>query len=332
MFVNAPHRSDLSCLTDRLERYDQRLTALQQCGGTVADLQQFKELLSEPFTIPGYYGDQTVSLSHPADLRRAIRDADGWDTHLEVRQIDTRLMAMPVFYLCRSRRDFFNEYCSIVEDLYRSPGFPLVDDRFVHLMDGSHERSFLRLSKFRQAVDEIRPPNSDLDEQLWSIGRFLLQGMFHEDQRTGMLVARHFQLPRFQQAFELVYLVLGSDLCKLRDALDETMFRFVESCYPQPAVLAFLQKLDSFGGQQLFDVTQTSLLGFQKLTQAFGAFLNVKVNGPQQRAMHLHQLIFSNIFRLELVLAECGDQPPVIAAVDALEITAESVVSEILHP
>ena len=45
---------------------------------------------------------------------------------MDVRQLDSR---MPVYFLCRLRKDYWSEYSLIVEDLYRSPGYPLTDER-----------------------------------------------------------------------------------------------------------------------------------------------------------------------------------------------------------
>ena len=129
-------RAALAPLLELLTAYDKLRHKLEAKGGDLAELRQLTALLNQPVRIAGRYQPHRVQLTQQTPLRQALWDID-YDLHFDIRQLPSRL---PVYYLCRTRSDYWSAYSLVVEDFYRSPGYPLADDRFVRLMRGSKEK------------------------------------------------------------------------------------------------------------------------------------------------------------------------------------------------
>jgi hypothetical protein len=93
-------------------------------------------------------------------------------------------------------------------------------------------------------VEIVRPHWADgpleIDQLLLLAGRHVLRHAWHEDQRLALAVARLLGLPAFRELVEVLYLLLGADLSRLRSAcMDPTL---------GPA----LEELAETGGGNLF--------------------------------------------------------------------------------
>ena len=326
-------RAAIEPLLARLREYDGNRRKLEKEGGVIAEINRITELLTQTFPLSGRYRDHTVSLVNPPSLRSALIDIGNDDLHLDVRQLSTR---MPVYYLCRIRWDYWSAYSLVVEDVYRSPGYPILDERFVRLMDAGHETYYLRLSPFRAPVAGLAGGEPDrlewaVDDILSIVGRHVLQAAWHDDQRPGMLTAAHFGLPHFRQAIELLYLCLSGDLCELRNAVNGNMTAFFRDVYPQPAILTFLTRLAAVDGGAISEIPQSALKLYARLTRHFGQFLGSEVAwGRLHGRVPLYKLVFGNFPRLDLVGAGLRSDPRVQDAVRRLERESQAVIGEIV--
>jgi hypothetical protein len=324
----------LAPLIGQWQTYDTARLQLEQQGGTLYDLSAITALLKARVHITDRGAQHTVALAEQASLHAMLGEIGHGDLLLDVRQRHTH---MPVYYLCRVRQDYWHEYSLIVEDLYLSPGYPLTDTRFVKLMHAGHDTYFLRLSPFREPVtalvqDDAGAGPGAVDTLLYTVGRHVLQAAWHEDQRPGVLVATHGDLPCFHQAIELLYLCLSGDLCELRSAITPTMRRFFTQVYPQPAIHALLLQLQQLDGSALNALPQQALPLYVRLSQAFNRFLEVEIPwGHRQLQVPLAKLLWGNVSRLELVGSALKDHAAVREAGARLEAVAQEVIERVLR-
>jgi hypothetical protein len=325
------YRDRLAPLLRRLRTYDVLRRELQQNGGRIGDVKLLTRMLSIPVEIKSPHAERTVSLTARKELRHALSAIGHGRLHLQVRRLDC---GMPAYYLCRTRRDYWREYSLVVEDLYCSPGFPLGDGRFVQLMDFGHEKYHLRLSPFRDAACEIVGGRSqvtrrELDEFLYDVGRHVFQAAWHDDQRIGILAARHFDLPTFSRAIELLYLCLSGELCEIRGTVDEDMLLLFEDVYPQPSLHRFLEHLADMDGQTLNEIPRRALRLYTALAGDLSRFLQTEV---RRTTLPLYKLLFSNMTRLEAIASELEDNKEVQTAAKTLEQSAQRTVTRIIDP
>ncbi len=322
---------DLAPLVAHLREYDSMRQRLEKEGGCVADLGRVAELLGQKVALPCSGRVRDVTLADRPGLRQALIDIGGYDLQLDVRVRDSR---MPVYYLCRIRRDYWADYSLVVEDLHRSPGYPVTDERFARLMSDGHEAYYLRLSPFREGIKTLLRAGKDaqgweVDDALYDLGRYVFQAAWHDDQRPGILTATHFGLTRFRQAIELLYLCLSGDLCELRSALGERMFRAFEVVYPQPAIHGFLQLLAGLDGSAMSEIPRRALKLYARLLRAFGQFIETEVLWRQHR-VPLYKLLFANLSRLDLVAGSLRDNQALSKAASALEVESKHVIEQIV--
>jgi len=333
-----------------LERYDALRLELEQEGGRVADLKRITELLSTSIRLEGRRGPFEVELTKPAGIRSFLYDVGYNDLHLQVRR---RSSSLPVYYLCRVRRDYWSDYSLVLEDFYRSEGYPVQDARFVKLMVHGKETYHLSVAPFRPGTralfeqggrtmaerfydiwyeDVGTTERERVDRLLYDVGRHVLLAAWHEDQQIGVLAAAHFGLPRFRQAIELLYLCLSGDLCELRGLLTEPMHAFFGEVYDQPALYGFLRGLSALDGQTLNELAEERARQlYRQLMQAFKRFLDVDVPvGQRERRTPLYKLLFSNLTRLELVAMDLRTHPAVGEAAAALEASAQRIIEAIV--
>ena len=321
-------RASLDPLIRQIQTYDFLRRKLETEGGHLADLNAITRVLTETFCLKGFYKTHEVALVHHGGLRAALLSLGDYDLHLDVRQLETH---MPVYYLCRVRRDYWSEYSMVVEDVYLSPGYPLIDARFVRLMSQGREAYYLRLSQFRGAVAAMSP--TYVDGLLYDLGRYVFQAAWHEDQRVGLLTAEHFSLPRFRDAIELLYLCLSGELCELRSAINDGMLSFFERVYPQPAIAAFLRLLTGLDGGALSGIPQKALKEYAKLSKAFGKLVEIQVPwGARRVGTPLYKLLFGNLSRLALVGDALRSEDEVVRAGKQLEKVAQRVIDELVAP
>lgn len=323
----------LAPIVRQLTLYDDARIRLETRGGNSGLLSRIMDLLKEGVLIPGRREDFKLSLTDQAGIRRLFQyEFYPHDIRLEVRRRPT---GMPVYYLARVHLDYRSEYSLVIEDLFRSPDYPVTDERFAKLMRSGHEVYFLRLSQFRAALLAGREPKEGaeeaVDDTLLKVGRHVFQACWHEDQLVGMAAAGRFGLEHFRRAVELLYLGLTAELCELRSAVSEEMLRFFKDVYVQPAILAFLEKLAHLDGKALAGVPQTALKLYPKLSHAFGRFLATGLPwGRRQAPVPLSKLLFANFSRLEAVREALAGKEELAQAVERLEEQAEAVIDALL--
>jgi hypothetical protein len=322
----------LENLMDRLREYDALRWKLERQGGRMSDLRKIVTLLNTPAFADTRFGTRKVVLTNQGGLRNAVRDVDS-DLHMEVRQ---RHNHMPVYYLCRVRRDYWGEYSLVVEDLYMSPGYPVTDQRFVKLMDMGHEVYYLCLSQFRERATDMARENGSaptwkVDDILYDLGRHVFQAAWHEDQRLAVMAATQLGLPRFHQAIELLYLCLSGELCELRNAVNESMFRFFDEIYPQPAIRTFLEVLTDLDGGVLNDLPQRASNLYRPLSRAFSRFLGTQVIwGHRKIQMPLWKVLYGNFSRFDLAEKMLTGDKGLLAAAGRLETNSQVVINHML--
>jgi hypothetical protein len=321
-------------LLQQLRHYDRIRGRLEHTGGHISLLGHAARSLSEEFTLSTRWGEETVSLSSGRKLRTALRAIDH-DLHLSVRRLET---GMPVFYLCRLRQDYWAEYSLVVEDIYLSPGYTFVDERFVKLLDAGHERYYLRLSPFRGRLvhpDDKRSNSAsrrEVDDHLYRIGRHVLQAAWHEDQRIGMQVARTLKMTNFRNAVELLYLCLSGELCELRGAVDEDMLFFFEVSHPQAALRKFLGVVGGLDGGALSDLPQQALKLYVKLSRVFSCFIQTEIPWRERKApLPLYKLILANFSRLPTLQQELRDNECLRKEAEKLEEVSFEVIGKVME-
>jgi len=328
-------QQDCAPLLEALTRYDAARLQLEKEGGDLQDLVRLNGILQQKFTLQSWEGKVSVSLVDFKSIKSTL-EYIGAGLHLDVRRLIT---GMPSYYLCRKRYDHIAPYGVIVEDVYRSEGYPMPEERFVKLMDCGKEKYHLRLAVFREKLRERLVPEEGipmeyrLDAALFTTGRQVFQAAWHEDQRPALQAAVHFELDLFQQAIELFYLALSGELCDLRRHIDDHLLDFFATVYPQPAIHAFLQQLRALDGEAINNIPKKALVQYSRLTRAFGIFLRVEVAwGNRKTAMPLYKLLFGNFSRLEKVGPMLKNDPELAPAISQLERQAARAIQAMVCP
>jgi len=322
-------------LKRQIETYDEYRQKLEKHGGTIQDLPALSMILSREICLEGCYGETNVALTDPIKVRSALHDID-YDLHLQVRELPS---GMPGYYLCRIKDVYFSDYNSLViEDLYCSPGYPMPDKRFVRLMKGGKEKSFLRLSPFREIIKEKiqnkkkkdRAIERETDKILFDLGRYVMGPAWHEDQFPGMQAADHFGLTWFPKVIELLYLDLSGELCELRSRIDTDMLDFFKNTYPQPAIFDFLTKLMDLNGAELNELPKEGLKNYVRLQKAFSHFLRMEIPwGKRKTKMPLNILLLGNFSRLDLLGKALKHNKEFESAKKRLEKEAQKIIQMI---
>jgi hypothetical protein len=325
----------LAPLIQQIESYDSLRRQLEEQGGDASDLARMTILLNQPVEIRGRWGTMRAPLADPKGLRRALSDSVGSSVHLQARRIAHFL---PVFYLVRVKESFYHDYSLIVEDYYRSPGYPSVDDRFAQIQLHSHEIFELRLSPFRDGARwTLGAPTSEeaVDRLLYEVGRHVLQAAWHEDQRVAVIAAEVFDIPILRQAVEVLYLVLSGDLCALRETLldrFDPLTRFFDTVYPQPGIVGFLEMLPHLDGAAIDALPRKALTLYSRLSTAFTRFLQVETPwGLWDSPAPLYKLLLGNFSAYELLGERLQGRQEIERAKTRLEASAEVVIQEILN-
>ncbi len=314
-------------LIQQLGAYDEKRAEMEKRAVTPAMLMSTMELLKRTFEVELLGRAHKVALVNQGSVRELLRDLWHYECRFEIR---TSAAGMPLYYLPRVWHDYDSVYSLVLEDLHRSPGYPMADERFVKIMWSGHEVYFIRLSPFRKPLLDARSPLKDPDAEdeidafLKKIGRLVFQACWHEDQYVGMVTAAQFELVHFRRAVELLYLCLTAELCELRSAVDEAMTGFFKNVYVQPAIVTFLNRLVRLDGKALAEVPQAALRHFPALSRTFSRFLAVEVPWGRSKALvPLYKLLFANFSRLDSVRST-------IAATDELRKAAERLEKQSL--
>lgn len=321
----------LEKLISHLDRYDKQRWELENCIVGLDDYKKITEILNTPVEVFSFQGASQVKLKTPETLRNAIRAVD-FDLRIDVRRLDT---GMPAYYICRVNQDYWGEYCLIVEDIYMSHGYPLMDERFVGLMSMGHETYHIRLSQFREGVAKLAkakdPAGQVVDEILCHIGRHIFQAAWHEDQRLGITAANSFGLKHFRDCVELLYLCLSGELCELRSAVDKSMVTFFQSVYPQPAIHTFLELLCRIDGEGLNTFPRRAMQLYGRLSRAFSRFLSIEVTwGCRGMKTPIWKLLYGNFSRVDLLGKSLRANEHFKEGCNILEDQARDITNELL--
>jgi hypothetical protein len=325
----------LGPLFERLRAYDSLRIKLEEHGASFFDLAHMTQLMKTPFVIRSGEKDYSAKLTEPQGLRSAIHGAGGYGLKLEVRQGDNRL---PLYYLCRIVRDYWYDFTLIAEDLYKSPGYPESDERFMKIMDFGHEVWRLRVSLLRSEAEKVLKDvfrlrglpctAGDVDRFLFRAGKYVLQAAWHEDQRLAVMTASAFGLGQFRNAVELLYLCLSSDACELRSVVDKALIRFFDDVYPQAAIARFLKALPDFDGARLNRLHEEAIDLYRRLAAAFSAFLRIEVNWSSRKMkVPLFKVLYANYSRFKYVVPSLRAEASVIVASRELEKESAAITA-----
>jgi hypothetical protein len=328
-------RAGLAGMLGQFEEYEGQFLSLAEKGGSVQDIRRLTGLLGQPFVLRGPCGEAEARLGDPVSVKNALTHAGQYDVHLEVRRID---LGLPAYYLSRVRKDYWEAYGLVVEDLYRSSRYPIDEPRFIRLMDAGRNTYFLRLSDFREPVSRmlgeersaVRPRTDSL---LYTLGRYVLQGAWHIDQRFAFMVAKAFDLPNLQEVIELSYFCLSCDLGALRRHLNGDVLRFFNDVYPNKALSSLIARLPHLNGSQFSALSQCALECYVDITALFNEFLRTTVQwqAPPSDETPLWKLILANMGRLPIISTPASLQESILAARTRLESGAATCIEQTLQ-
>jgi hypothetical protein len=343
-------------LLTRLREYDTLRITLEENGGDTNAVQQIIDVLRKPIALSNAGDHDNPALTDQVKLKGLIAQLGYGNIFLDIRK---QLHGLPVYYLCRVSHDYWSEYSLIIEDLYISPGYPLVDERFAKLMNMGHESYFMRMSSFRDKLKSQIKINAydvdyNFDNYLYQMGRYCFGSMWHEDQRPAFAAAKNFGLTQFQQAIELLYLCLSADLCELRSHTTNEMVGFFEDIYPQPSIHTLLEKLPLVEGTELNQLPKLAIQLFKRLNNAFQTFMETEVS-PNHLLYHplqtimvnetkmppiarntkkipLYKLVFGNFYQLDILASILHRDERFKKAAGKLEKEAKQIIAEIIKP
>lgn len=322
-------------LIRHLEQYDRLRSKYETDGMRLSELEAVTKHLHEKIVVTSHGGRKfNVVLTNPGSIRDALNEIGDYDLHLSVRVRESK---MPVYYFCRTRSSYWTDYTLILEDFYLSPGYPILDERFVQLMRYGHETFHLRLSTLRKTTAALEKEGGellleDVDRILRHVGEVVFQSAWHEDQRLAFACAEAFQIPKFRQAVELLYLCLCGDLCSLRNTVDRELTTFFQKAYEQPAIARFLKILPSLEGGELNRLSERALKAYAELSASFSKLLHVQVVwGRTGARMPIFKLVFANTTRVNLVGDALKDEPTARAAARELNVKAGTLIAEITN-
>jgi len=325
-------KTALAPLIRHIKTVDTLRLKFQKEGGKLSDLDRFFKLLSAQITIPGRNNQNNVSLTDRRSLQWALDDIS-WELHIQVRQLPN---GFPVFYISRTKYDYFLEYELVVEELYRSPDYEIYDERFVKLMAfNGHEVNYLRLAQFNTKTEEMikeRNLNVETDELLYTVGKNVFENCWHEDQQIAFLCAEYFpHLNRFRCAIELLYLCLASELCELRRSVDRNMLLFFQHIYPQDSIRRFLRHIVNLRGSELSDIPIKARPLFVRLSESFNEFLSTEViYGNRKVKVPLYKVIFGNITRMKTISERLAGNKAIISGAKKLDGQSYIIIKEVI--
>lgn len=276
------------CVTDALREQ------LENDGGTTHDAIRLTELLQATIVVETPWGRVSVILSEPKTLRTCVRD---WSQHGLKIQVRRTRSGLPAYHVSRTRTSWRVAGGCVLECLHASAGFPGVDARFVLLTGyGGKESRYARLDRFRERMAELHPTldPGQLDRHLGSAWEWVLAPAWHDDQRVAVVAAECFDLPLFREATEFLYLALTTQLCDLREAIDDDLVTFFIDIYPRPAIVAFLEHVRATNGSELDAIPEIAIRQYARLGAAFSRFLQTTIAFNSQ-PLPVYKALFSQL-------------------------------------
>jgi hypothetical protein len=323
----------LAPLLRHLGVYEALLGRLRRKGGKVQDLHGLMELMRRPLRFPGAPLGPDASLATPGPLRERLRRLQA-GVDIEIRRGP---VGFPVHYLFRTSRDYFGNYALILEDLHRGADYDRFDapwDRFTSATRYGEVDRLLRLAPLRPAA-VAAGGDSGVDAILYTAGRTLFDAAWHDDQRLACAAAELLELPRFRSTLELLYLCLGGDLSRLRQALlgpwGASLPAVVSAADPGGALASLTRALPGAEGAALSRLREAAHRAFPHLGAAFSALMLTR--RPLDRSpadLPLFKVLVAHYRRLDQLRPLLSDD--VRCAATVLEHTAAELSEEILAP
>ncbi|MBN1674973.1 MAG: hypothetical protein JXR37_28280 [Kiritimatiellae bacterium] len=326
----------LAPLIQRMREFDRLRVKLEHEGGLRSDLDQLSALLGRPIelcTRPQI----AVMLKDMKGIQNALRQMMLWNVSIQVRRIT---MSLPAWLLCQVRADYAQAYDVVLDDIYRSPGYPLGDPRFPKIMRWGHEVFHLRVSHLRARLSETLAATGQksiafLEQFLRDIAHHLFAGAWHEDQYLARCTAETIGLPRFQEAVEFVYLCGIAELSELRSFVETFpahIEQFFEHVEPRPVIQAFLRVLPRLDGKTLGELPSLALPQYLAVEDAFGRFVRTQIRwGHRGLLCPLFKVILANFSRLDLIADDLRQNEAIQAATTALEADSARIATSLLR-
>lgn len=324
----------LAPLKKQLKSFDKVKNEIMNGTVSINKLSRLEQILKEEISLSAGYDRGRFSLSNTKELKEIF-----WYEGLDDVRFDVRrgYMHMPKYYLCEARSNYYGNYGVVYKDYYTSPDYIFEDPRFVRLMLHGHEHYFIRMSDYRsglvEALTEAKMEGGKAAEQvLLDVGRYFLQLAWHEDQIIGWMVSEHFGLPTFREAMEVIYFNLGSDFCSVRQQITPEVKVFFRDVYKQPALLALIKKIESSEGNEFQSLEMKSRTWYETINKAFSALLQCKTEWGlvQKCSLPLYKVVFSNIFRLHLVVGSLTENRQVRQACKVLEKVSGEAIEDLV--
>lgn len=326
---SAETRSRVANLLNRLRTIDDLRSVLEREGGSREDVETMTGLLRDEVEIEGRHSVRSVKLNQPHEVRWALEDLVPGCV-FDVRRLES---ALPGYYLARECSDRWRQGAVIVEDLHRSVGYPISDERFVTRMQGGRERAELRLSHFRREMSQVLDTDIGaqiVDERLFEVGASVLESCWHEDQWLAFALAEVLEVEELRFAVELLYLCLGGDLYDLRTRASPALSTFFDAVYPQPALARLTSMLPSLETDFLERLRRDAELGYQRIKKVFANLLATEVRwGPRFDTVPLWKPVYANLPRLEVVARRLRVQKKVQKSLYELRTVATGVCEQI---
>ena len=319
--------SPINQLLDILKLYDEKREKIENEGGVYDDLFDLSEILQQKFKLSTSKGRQRTSLDQPEELCAAIQNINQGELFFQIRKGHSGL---PLYYLCRTKSDNYCSYKLIIEDIYKSSNFPIEDERFVLLYLRNREQSSLRLSQFRsQLITSADNP----DEQLYSMGRYIFQNAWHEDQYPALVTADLLELDYFPQTLELLYLILSGNLYELRNAIgiEPIIKHHLKIIYPEKAITKLICSLQARDISEIKAIASQAQVHFCQLENSFTKLLQSPLFwGYRNRKIPLFKIIYGNFFRADKIKNDLAKKEDLHKAKYALEEKAKTIMQSIL--
>lgn len=323
----------LGRLLRTLSAYEEQRQRFVNCGGSPGSLESITDLLETEIAGENHGAGEKVSLDRADSVHRYLGSCKVHDLRYAC---DRDEYGFPVFYLCRLSGSRHSACATVVEDLYRSPDYRLSDERFLKGEGLRTVAPVRRLSPFRRASARLLGKEGGvsrdgLDRFLHELSRGVLGAAWREEQRVAIQTARWFGAPSFRRALELVSLVLGSDLCRLRAEVRKEWILFFGEVYEQPAIQAVLEALPGTDGNDLCRLRDIAADQYGLLQGELRIFLSTRVRRHQRRgSIALYKLIFGNMERLERISGELSDLEAVKTGSGRLESAALEAIRILL--
>lgn len=232
-----------------VRRLDLERRRLETAGGDAASLQRITDLLRQSFILEDpFRSGRGCTLDQPDLLREAIRACSGGTVDLD---IETSHAGFPLYYCFRVIP--CEDTKIIVEDYHRSPGFALHDPRFHqrHTIDGVSY--LMRLSGLRVSCGKtIGSHDPDhIDHTVRLLAALIYRHAWSEYQYPARQLSDVLGLHAFPGILECLQLARSTDLCRLRDQLDETLLALVRESSGNSFLYRFIVSLTQMDGHRI---------------------------------------------------------------------------------